>query len=597
LDIIQQIINGLSLGSVYALIAVGYSLVYSILLFSNFAHGGFLVIGGYICYYALTVMGAGIWTAAFAAVLGAGISAILVERFAYRPIRERTPVTLYLLIASMGMSIVIENLFVVTIGGRFRALPPVLPMNPVSVFGIATTSAFDILSLVVAIVFLVALQLFLDKTRWGLAIRAASYNLRTASLMGVNVNRLIAIVFFAAGLFAAVGGIFLSARYTLYPQLGSTITTKAFDESYSRNVTMGDLDEAKFEDYIRLVQEAGKVSFRKGITPREVLVKLNALSERTDKIVNGALPLFAKRPERVKPSWELRCLQFWGTEVTKPLPALHTYHGTVFELVDQALEFVMSHVDFWVGAPISKTSGAAPTKSELPPDAVREAIVNAVCHRDYTDNGCVQVMVFRDRVEIINPGSLPKGWTVEKLLKTHDSKPRNEVIAKAMSWTSYVERSGSGTGDIVQKCREWGLPEPTYKPDAVDFKTIIWRKSSNVTPVKDVSPVNMKGVDGLTPFKMKGVEGATPVGVMTVNRFEQIMLALREGPLSTIELSQKIGVPDVKNVQRRYAKTLLGDGLIEYTIPDKPNSRLQKYRLTAKGNGLLEDILGRAIKR
>jgi len=228
LDIIQQIINGLSLGSVYALIAVGYSLVYSILLFSNFAHGGFLVIGGYICYYALTVMGAGIWTAAFAAVLGAGISAILVERFAYRPIRERTPVTLYLLIASMGMSIVIENLFVVTIGGRFRALPPVLPMNPVSVFGIATTSAFDILSLVVAIVFLVALQLFLDKTRWGLAIRAASYNLRTASLMGVNVNRLIAIVFFAAGLFAAVGGIFLSARYTLYPQLGSTITTKAF---------------------------------------------------------------------------------------------------------------------------------------------------------------------------------------------------------------------------------------------------------------------------------------------------------------------------------------------------------------------------------
>lgn len=228
MDILQQIINGLSLGSVYALIAVGYSLVYSILLFSNFAHGGFLVIGGYICYYALTMQGAGIWTAAFAAVLGAGLSAILVERFAYRPIRERTDTTLYLLIASMGMSIVIENLFVVTIGGRFRALPPVLPMHTVSVFGIATTSAFDILSLVVAVLSLVALQLFLDRTKYGLAIRAASYNLRTAALMGVNVNRLIALVFFVAGLFAAIGGIFLSARYTLYPQLGSTITTKAF---------------------------------------------------------------------------------------------------------------------------------------------------------------------------------------------------------------------------------------------------------------------------------------------------------------------------------------------------------------------------------
>ena len=225
--IIQQVINGLSLGSVYALIAVGYSLVYSILLFSNFAHGGFLVIGGYICYFALRGAGMGIWAASFAALIGAGISAVIVERLAYKPIRERTPITLYMLIASMGMSIVIENIFVVTVGGRFRALPPVIPTQPVNFFGLATTSAFDLLSLVTAVVFLVGLQLFLSKTKWGLAIRAASYNLRTAGLMGVNVNRLISIVFFVAGLLAGVGGIFLSVRYTLYPQLGM-ITTKAF---------------------------------------------------------------------------------------------------------------------------------------------------------------------------------------------------------------------------------------------------------------------------------------------------------------------------------------------------------------------------------
>lgn len=225
--VIQQVINGLSLGSVYALIAVGYSLVYSILLFSNFAHGGFLVIGGYICYFALRAGGMNIWLASLAAIIGAGISAVVVEKLAYKPIRERTPVTLYMLIASMGMSIVIENIFVVTVGGRFRALPPVIPTQPVNFFGLATTSAFDLLSLVTAIVFLVALQLFLSRTKWGLAIRAASYNLRTAGLMGVNVNRLIAIVFFVAGLLAGVGGIFLSVRYTLYPQLGM-ITTKAF---------------------------------------------------------------------------------------------------------------------------------------------------------------------------------------------------------------------------------------------------------------------------------------------------------------------------------------------------------------------------------
>lgn len=220
-------INGLSLGSVYALIAVGYSLVYSILLFSNFAHGGFLVIGGYICYYTLAAVGHNIWIASLLAMVGAGVAAVMVERLAYKPIRERTNVTLYLLIASMGMSIVIENIFVVTVGGRFRALPPVIPMNPVSVFGIATTSAFDILSLVMAVLFLTGLQIFLSRTKWGLAIRAASYDLRTAGLMGVNVNKLISIVFFVAGLLAAVGGIFLSVRYTLYPQLG-LITIKAF---------------------------------------------------------------------------------------------------------------------------------------------------------------------------------------------------------------------------------------------------------------------------------------------------------------------------------------------------------------------------------
>jgi len=225
--LVQQIINGLSLGSVYALIAVGYSLVYSILLFSNFAHGGFLVIGGYICYYSLAALGNNIWLASLGAMVGAGLIAVLVERFAYKPIRERTNVTLYLLIASMGMSIVIENIFVVTVGGRFRALPPVIPTNPVNFFGLATTSAFDILSLVMAVIFLTALQLFLSRTKWGLAIRAASYDLRTSGLMGVNVNRLISIVFFVAGLLAAVGGIFLSVRYTLYPQLGF-ITIKAF---------------------------------------------------------------------------------------------------------------------------------------------------------------------------------------------------------------------------------------------------------------------------------------------------------------------------------------------------------------------------------
>ena len=226
--LLQQIVNGLSLGSVYALIAVGYSLVYSILLFSNFAHGGFLVVGGYACYYLLTQQGYGIVLASVGAILASGVVAVLTERLAYKPIRERTSMTLYLLIASMGVSIVIENIFVIVVGGRFRALPQdTFPSGVFSLGGGVTVNASDILSLAVAVVFLGALQLFLSRTRWGLAIRAAACDLRTAGLMGVNVTLLIGIVFFVAGLLAAVGGIFLSAKYSLYPQLGN-ITIKAF---------------------------------------------------------------------------------------------------------------------------------------------------------------------------------------------------------------------------------------------------------------------------------------------------------------------------------------------------------------------------------
>lgn len=90
---------------------------------------------------------------------------------------------------------------------------------------------------------------------------------------------------------------------------------------------------------------------------------------------------------------------------------------------------------------------------------MQEALVNAVCHRDYTSNACVQVMLFRDRLEIINPGTLPKGTTREDLYRPHDSNPRNEIIAQSMSWTSYVEKSGNGTREIIRKCVEHGLAD------------------------------------------------------------------------------------------------------------------------------------------
>lgn len=84
-------------------------------------------------------------------------------------------------------------------------------------------------------------------------------------------------------------------------------------------------------------------------------------------------------------------------------------------------------------------------------------------------------MLFSDRLEILNPGTLPKGWTAERLLRTHDSKARNLAIAQALNWAGYVEKSGNGTESIVRRCLDAGLPKPEYHPDNVDYKVIIWR--------------------------------------------------------------------------------------------------------------------------
>ena len=96
---------------------------------------------------------------------------------------------------------------------------------------------------------------------------------------------------------------------------------------------------------------------------------------------------------------------------------------------------------------------------------------------DDADNGSVQVMLFSDRLEILNPGTLPRGWTADRLLKTHDSKARNLALAQALNWAGFVEKSGNGTEAIVRRCVEAGLPAPEYLPDNVDFKVVIWRNA------------------------------------------------------------------------------------------------------------------------
>lgn len=121
-------------------------------------------------------------------------------------------------------------------------------------------------------------------------------------------------------------------------------------------------------------------------------------------------------------------MQFYEDVVEKPMPAYQIYKSDVFELVDQATSFVMNRIDNWVGTKAEGEKVDIPTRPELPIDAVKEAIVNAVCHRDYTSNASVQIMLFRNRLEIWDPETLPYGLTIHKLHGPYKSLPANPLL-------------------------------------------------------------------------------------------------------------------------------------------------------------------------
>ena len=222
----QEIINGISIGGVYALIAVGYSLVYSVLNFSNFAHGEVLMLGAYVGFFALTALHAPFWLAIGMSVVIGGLIAVGLEKLGYRPLRLRKAPTLYFMISAMGLSIFLQNFTLVTIGPNFRTYPEVFSFDPIEI-GSLSIGSLDLIIFITTALCLGLLSWFIYKTKLGVAVQAAAYNMRVASLMGINPDLVVSIVFFMAGASAGIAGVMFGMKYTVYPAMGS-LTIKAF---------------------------------------------------------------------------------------------------------------------------------------------------------------------------------------------------------------------------------------------------------------------------------------------------------------------------------------------------------------------------------
>jgi len=225
--LLQQLINGLSLGSLYALIAIGYTMVYGILRLINFAHGDLLMVAAYI-----GVMGLGWfswpWPLAFGLAVGmTGLLGVLLERGAYRPLRRAPSISL--LISAIAASFLLENLALVIAGGRPKPFPvPALFTGAFSWGGLFIPRLSLIIPLITALL-LVILFGIVYRTRIGRAMRAVSWSLETPLLLGINVNRVIAFAFLTGSLLAGAGGLLWAMKYPqVNPFMGILPGLKAF---------------------------------------------------------------------------------------------------------------------------------------------------------------------------------------------------------------------------------------------------------------------------------------------------------------------------------------------------------------------------------
>jgi ATP-dependent DNA helicase RecG len=343
------------------------------------------------------------------------------------------------------------------------------------------------------------------------------------------------------------------------------IRSVPFDASFCRNADMDDLNEEKVHEFLRLARRSRGFPLPEEATSMEVLTHLNLLDK--ERPSHAAILLFGKQPQRFLISSEVKCAHFHGNEVTKPIPFYRVYKGTVFDLVDQAVDFVLSKIDLAVGT--RAQSVQAPVAYEVPPEVIREAIVNAVAHRDYTSNGSVQVMLFADRLEVWNPGALPPPLTLAKLRKPHGSVPFNPLLAEPLYLTKYIERMGTGTGDMIKRCRNFGLDEPEFA--LTDGFVVTIRRKPDLA---------FKAVGGITGEVTGEVAGEVTGEVMR-------LLTVLIGEMKRTDIQTALTLRHEDYFRETYLIPALTAGMIEMTIPDKPTSSKQRYRVTGKGRAAL----------
>ncbi|RHQ69977.1 branched-chain amino acid ABC transporter permease [Clostridium sp. AF24-2LB] len=228
MSFLSYLINGISLGSVYAIIALGYTMVYGIARMLNFAHGDIIMVGGFTVFTIVTTMGGSPVVGILASVVVCTVLGVTIERVAYRPLRDASP--LAVLITAIGVSYLLQNVALLIFGSNARQFTSVITVPALKLAGgKLSISGVTIVTILSCIVIMAALMAFINKTKMGQAMLAVSEDRGAATLMGINVNRTISVTFAIGSALAAVAGVLLCSAYpSLSPYTGSMPGIKAF---------------------------------------------------------------------------------------------------------------------------------------------------------------------------------------------------------------------------------------------------------------------------------------------------------------------------------------------------------------------------------
>jgi ATP-dependent DNA helicase RecG len=352
---------------------------------------------------------------------------------------------------------------------------------------------------------------------------------------------------------------------------------RTWDGSPLPGVTVSDLSTVALARFRRLAEKSGRLDAAALTEPDAALLDKLKLTEGK-YLKRATVLLFHPDPLTFVTS------AFVKVGFFRPGGDL-VYHdeinGDLFTQAVQTLDLIYTK---YLKAAITYDDIVRVESFPVPRAALREAVLNALVHRDYMMHTPIQIRIYDDKVSVWNPAVLPEGWTQETLLTPHSSHPFNPDIANVFFRAGEIEAWGRGIERIFTACREAGTPVPQVRFDAGGVWTEFAFDAAYLRVIRGVERASNPVTPQVTPQVTHQV---TPQVTPEVER----LLAVLKGEMSRTAIMSALNLKDRMHFQEHYQQTAIAQGLIEMTLPDKPTSRLQKYRLTAAGQALLHNLI------